>query len=294
MSKRDSTDTPSNGFSESWLTLREPADHAARNPAILEQLKRWAEPRDKLKIMDLGAGTGSNFRYLAPHLGHHQHWVLVDNDAHLLEQLPHHLSAWASHQHAGIKQHDESLHLSADTFSATVSRRMVDIASDIAILPFDSVNLVTASALLDLASNNWLKSLCVRCADTATLFALNYNGKIKWHPESDDDELITARLNQHQLGDKGFGPAAGPQAGAVFTQCMASLQRKVFCEDSDWIIDQSASELQLSILHGWAEAVKELKLDSAALVEHWQKQRLAAIDQQASALTVGHVDLFCP
>ena len=53
------------GFSADWLTLREPADHRARNPALVEALARHLGGR-AVRVTDLGCGTGSNLRALAP------------------------------------------------------------------------------------------------------------------------------------------------------------------------------------------------------------------------------------
>ena len=84
------------GFSQQWLSLREPADHAARSTALNDTLITWTGQKSPLRIMDFGTGTGSNLRYLCPLLGHDQHWTLVDNDAHLLSHLPDILSYWGA------------------------------------------------------------------------------------------------------------------------------------------------------------------------------------------------------
>lgn len=68
-----------------WLALREPADAAARSRELVEML-RPSLPTGGLVIHDLGSGTGSMARWLAPQLGGPQSWVLHDRDAELLEQ----------------------------------------------------------------------------------------------------------------------------------------------------------------------------------------------------------------
>ncbi len=54
---------------------------------------------------------------------------------------------------------------------------------------FDGRALVTASALLDLVSERWLRALAARCAGhgAAVLFALSYDGRIVCSPEDPDD-----------------------------------------------------------------------------------------------------------
>ena len=50
------------GFDADWLTLRAPADVAARNPQLLSRLAGWAEAKGRLSILDLGCGTGATQR----------------------------------------------------------------------------------------------------------------------------------------------------------------------------------------------------------------------------------------
>src|SRR6185437_8694959 len=70
--------------SEEWLALREPADAAARAPDLVERLARELPATGRLVIHDLGCGSGSMGRWLAPLLRGPQHWVLRDRDRDLL------------------------------------------------------------------------------------------------------------------------------------------------------------------------------------------------------------------
>jgi len=72
--------------------------------------------------------------------------------------------------------------------------------------------LVTASALLDLVSEDWLAALAARCRESgaAILFALSYDGRIRCSPEEPNDATICALVNEHQRTDKGFGTRARP------------------------------------------------------------------------------------
>ena len=74
----------SESFDATWLALREPADAWARDPALAERLVSLLPKRPHL--VDLGAGTGSLFRWLAPRVGGAQAWTLVDGDAALVEE----------------------------------------------------------------------------------------------------------------------------------------------------------------------------------------------------------------
>src|SRR5258707_11635990 len=76
-------------------------------------------------------------------------------------------------------------------------------------------HLVTASALLDLVSERWLRELASACRShgAAALFALTYNGRSACTPVEPEDDHVRQLFNTHQRrNDKGFGIAAGPDA----------------------------------------------------------------------------------
>jgi hypothetical protein len=84
------------GFAADWLALREPFDLAARSFALARRLADRLPKRPRL--MDLGGGTGSMFRFLAPIIGRGQDWMLLDADDALLEDAFGRTSAWARRQ----------------------------------------------------------------------------------------------------------------------------------------------------------------------------------------------------
>ncbi|MEX1058611.1 MAG: glycosyltransferase, partial [Natronospirillum sp.] len=83
-------------FSGEWLALRQAADHQARATPLNEQLltalkARYSPTSTTINVVDLGTGSGSNVRYLAPRLQTAlpwltQKWTLVDHDPELLNQ----------------------------------------------------------------------------------------------------------------------------------------------------------------------------------------------------------------
>src|SRR6185312_13732994 len=88
------------GFSLDWLRLRAPADRAARDVGLAQRfaaaLRRPGER--PLRLVDLGSGTGANARALAPLIGGDQEWLLVDDDAALLEFCAAEHFAWAARE----------------------------------------------------------------------------------------------------------------------------------------------------------------------------------------------------
>src|SRR5436190_1787015 len=152
----------------SWLALREPADKAARSAALTQAIAAELLGDRPLRILDLGGGTGSNVRYLSSRLPVPQQWLVIDRDPDLLSEV------------SGA---------SADCHVDTLCRNLGSL-DDPAI--FSGRHLVTASALLDLVSDQWLRALAERCRTSraAALFALNYNGRSECMPVEAEDDAI--------------------------------------------------------------------------------------------------------
>ena len=83
------------GFSAAWLALREPADHRARNAAVRDAAIAHLAGKAAPRLVDLGCGSGSNLRALAPYLPSGQIWRLVDADPLLLQAARQALTLWA-------------------------------------------------------------------------------------------------------------------------------------------------------------------------------------------------------
>ena len=261
-------------FSADWLALREPADHAARAAALTSALAERLVGRPGTRAVDLAAGTGSNVRYLMPRVPHIQHFTLVDHDPALLAQ------AWRLLMPVG--------HAAGRSFDV----RHGDLTA-LDTVTFDDCALVTASALLDLVSEQWLRTLAQHCraAGADVLFALTYDGRIACDPVDGDDERVRGLVNQHQRGDKGFGPALGPDATRVAEACFRAEGYVVDVAASDWVLSPEQHELQRELVAGWAGAARELAPSAAALIDGWRARRLSHIDAGRSHLRVGHCDL---
>jgi hypothetical protein len=260
-------------FSAEWLTLREPADHASRSMLLTRAVGGMLPPTGELLVLDLAAGTGSNLRYLSPHLRRPQRWLLVDHDEMLLAR-------------AGSDVDGEGV--SIETRQADLAPLNAPASSDL----FRDRALVTASALLDLVSDDWMRALASRCRDVnaAALFALSYDGLIRCAPEDPDDLLVRELVNDHQRTDKGFGPALGPGATDSAERWFTRVGYLVQRDRSDWIVTPALAELQRQLIDGWARAAVEIAPARAAAIDGWRRRRLAHVADRRSELRVGHED----
>ena len=265
------------GFSADWLALREPEDARVRSAALVSMLVEHLADAEPLRVLDLGAGTGANARYLDQRLPAGVQWLLVDNDRQLLTRAA-----------AAIQPADRLAIRVADLATA-----LDPSAGDLDVDFFSGCHLVTASALLDLVSEAWLLSLAGRCrdADAAVLFALTYNGTMACTPLESEDELVRDLVNVHQRTDKGFGPALGPDAAETAARAFDEVGYEVWREASDWELGPDSAQLQTQLIEGWAEAAEAVSPERAGLFRDWKARRLAHVAAGRSRVVVGHEDL---
>jgi len=262
-----------------WLALREHADAAARSMRLARSTAGRLGDREAIRILDLGTGTGSNIWYLANHLGQaRQSWLAIDRDPVLLARLRESAPGRLAHCAGRV----------------LVETREADLGRlDFADLTADR-DLVTASALLDLVSETWLRSLAEACraAGAAVLFAITYNGQSECSPFEPEDDRILDLFNRHQHRDKGLGgPAAGPDAVAAAVRAFAEAGYDVDTEATDWRLDPSDVRLQRELIEGWAYAAAETDPTAADTIADWRARRLAHVERGHSHLVVGHDDI---
>ena len=260
------------GFSADWLTLREPFDMRARNPAILDAVAASVAAHPSVRIVDLACGTGSTLRALSARLPRRQNWTLVDNDLGLLAR-------------ATATQHSDDV---------VVTAVPLDLNRDLEAALDGPVDLVTTSALLDLVSELWLERLAVEIAARKIRLyaALSYDGTIGLTPRDPLDAAIIAAVNAHQRTDKGFGPALGPAAAGVAVTRFQSLGYAVVQDQSHWVVGPQDQEMQNEILAGWAHAAREIDALTLSDTATWLTRRRDIVAAGRSSLRVGHVDVF--
>lgn len=259
-------------FAAEWLALREPYDLAARNAAVLDMVANAFLAQTSIAVADLGCGTGATLRAVGPHLPPRQSWRLVDNNLSLLAQVP----------------------TPAPSPYVTAVTQPVDLARDLELALDGPLDLVTASALLDLVSSQWLDRLIIEAAARRlpVYAALIYDGRVGIDPaESFDDELL-AGFNLHQRTDKGFGPALGPSAAARAVERFEHFGYAVVQGRSDWVLGPGDRAIQDALVAGWAEVGALTTAMSADTIGGWLARRRTHLAQSRSNLQVGHVDIF--
>ena len=278
---------PGSQFASDWLTLREAADVDSRSQPLAELAAEWLSACTQAPlIVDLGCGRGSNMRFLAPRLNGHQRWKLIDHDAILLAQ---------ARQRAAGLGNSQGQPVAVETHCVSLE--------PLAEVPLDDAHLVTASALLDLVSQQWIDAFVARIAgqQQALLIALSVTGE--WHfidPQGapvldDEDRWLLAMFMAHQQRDKGLGDALGGQAQGALVAALESADYRIEQAETPWQLaagSQVQQPLMMALLEGWAEAATEQAPEAAARIATWLQQRQQAVANGELGIWVGHRDLF--
>jgi hypothetical protein len=240
--------------SPAWLQLREPADAAARSEELAARLAERLGPGPH-EIHDLGGGSGSMGRWLAPRLPGAQRWVVHDRDERLLE-----LAA----PDAGTRRSDVTRLAPGDLAGARA---------------------VTASALLDLLTREELDRMLAACAGLPMLLALSVTGRVGLTPAEPLDARVEAAFNEHQRRGGRLGPDA---VGAV----LDAVDAEVLARPSPWRLGAGDAGLIAEWLEGWVGAACEQEPALAAEAAGYRERRLAQAAAGELAVAVDHADLL--
>jgi hypothetical protein len=277
-----------NDFSAEWLRLREPADHRSRSREIAAGVAQLFSDRASISIVDLGAGLGSNLRALAPALPCDQSWRLVDHDPHMLDVAREELAHWTS-----ARRNGDTLVLEQGP-RVEVTTLCLDLAHAVDALFEPRPDLVTAAALFDLVSAEWIGKL----ADAAerhqvpVYATLTYDGDDWGDPVHPLDEAMLEALHVHQHRDKGFGPAAGPDAISIMRQAFSSRRFDVRTAPSPWVLDDADSAMLTMLGDGVIQAVRETGFLGADELREWRRAHMPDGRWRGVRWTVGHVDFL--
>lgn len=257
-----------------WLTLREPADAAARATDLVDRVRARLTGTRPLVVHDLGSGTGSMGRWLAPLLPGPQHWILHDGDADLLARAAADLPPAA-----------------ADGTPVTVETRRGDLtrltATDLA-----GASVVTASALLDMLTAEEVERVAAACAGRPALFALSVVGHVRFDPVDPLDAEIAAAFDDHQRRTVGDRQLLGPDAVDVAAGAFARHGADVVRRPSPWRLGPKDADLFEEWFTGWLDAACEQRPALVGPVGAYARRRYAHLAAGRLTVLIDHRDLL--
>ena len=172
---------------------------------------------------------------------------------------------------------------------------LVDL-SETQKLPLESVSLMTASALLDLVSENFIRDLCQlikeknKCRPVGFYSALNYDGCIKWTPFHSLDAAILMNFNADQKRDKGFGPALGPDATDFLKTQFHSTKFQCLSAKSPWLLGYADHLLTESLINGISSVAIQTDGLTNSDIQDWKTFRIKNV--RTGNCYLGHTDIL--
>jgi hypothetical protein len=258
-----------------WLALREPADATARSGDLVEKVRPFLSGRES-EIRDLGCGTGSMARWLAPRLPGRQRWLLYDRDGDLLPLADGHPPTAA-----------------LDGSPVTIETRERDITR-LEPAELAGASLITASALLDMMTAPELDRLVAGCvrADCPVLITLTVTGRVDLAPEDPLDRPFGAAFNDHQRRPAAEGRRLGPDAVDVAVDAFTRAGPDVLLRPSPWRLGVEQGALTTQWLTGWLTAACEQRPELEAERPGYARRRLDQLAEGRLSVAVHHQDLL--
>ena len=260
--------------SSEWLALREPADAAARATELVEEIRPHLATDGMTEIHDMGCGTGSMVRWLAPQLSGPQHWVCYDRDATLLTRV-------------------DTGSAIGDGTPVTVETRQRDITR---LDPGElaGASLITASALLDMMTAEELQRLVATSAGAgcAVLLTLSVTGRVDLAPADTLDQRVSDAFNAHQRRNIGTRRLLGPDAVGAAVDGFTRLGLNVLVRPSPWRLGPDQASLAAEWFTGWLAAASEMRTELGAEALPYARRRLAEAAVGRLSVTVHHQDLL--
>jgi hypothetical protein len=174
-------------------------------------------------------------RWLAVRLPGPQHWVMYDRDDELLTL-------------AAADPPDRA----SDGTPVTMETRRRDITR-MELVELAGAALITASALLDMMTDEELERLVATCAgaDCPVLIALSVTGRVEITPAEPFDQSVTDAFNAHQRRITSAGKLLGPDAVGAAVDGFTRLGLEVLVRPSPWRLGPGHAALAAAWFTGW-------------------------------------------
>ncbi|MBV9756708.1 MAG: class I SAM-dependent methyltransferase [Alphaproteobacteria bacterium] len=271
------------------LDWREPLDAAARSPALAARLSASLPARPRL--LDLGAGTGSLFRWLAPRIGRAQAWLLADDDDALVAEAFERTHVWARRRGWTVTSPGRAMLVHTPFGAWRLEGFGIDLAAAPAGLPLDRIDAVLCSGLLEHVSRAWLDGM-LRRLRVPLLACVLPNGRYEWLPRHPADRLIAAAMRRPLPPDAEFGMSLGANATALVQRALGAAGFDVHTAPSDWRIGRGELAVMRALVQLAAERAHDVFPARRRMIADWTAVRLHQTLAARLAVRVGHRDIL--
>ena len=257
-------------FNNSWLFEREKIDNLSKSKLLVQKINNSLKSLDNVRIIDLGTGTGSNFRYLSKKIQYNnQKWTLMDISKNSLKEA-----------RSNIKINKKIKKISIINN---------DIIKNINETNFNNFDLVSGSAFLDIMPRQWFKNFYLKNINTKIVyFSINYDGYFNFFPKHKFDKKVLSLFNFDQRSRKSnILKAVGPDCSKIIKNYFLKTH-KTYLFKSNWN-KVTNKKFQLMFLDFCSNVIdKHAKKNFSEWLE-FRKQQIAS---NKSKLTVHNKDFL--
>jgi hypothetical protein len=256
-----------------WLAARAAADTSARAatvgtllPELINYLIDAGGLSGILEIIDLGAGTGANQRWLASRLPFQQRWIHLDHDSAISRSLP-------------LPNGTMIVDGSVEALGKLLARGSGDY------------RLVACSALLDVLTMGQLEAVCHALIENQVpaLFSLSVTGTLSISPVDSHDQRLLEAFNDHQRR----AGRAGPEAVALAVDALCAGGFTVRTQETPWQLTAASDSMFVEqLLQERLDAAVAQDDSLAAVAKAWFELRRVQLRLGVLKIEVGHRDIL--
>ncbi|HQU51949.1 MAG TPA: hypothetical protein PK643_03005 [Saprospiraceae bacterium] len=257
------------GYRIEWLQHRYEYDAEARWALPLLQ---WIEqyPRKIYRIVDLGAGLGSNLRFWSKRINGAQDWTLVEIDESLIAQG----SIWLEHLPDGVS----ARYMHKDFLTYLRQQPPPDLLLCNALL-----DVLTARQVVDLLDYVWAN-------DLPLMSSINYSG-MEFFPGLPEDQRFIAAYEAHMEREQSTGYALGRSLEPLLATISGPYD--VAMHASPWKVPAKDARMLTFLLDYMEQAVPEIiSLEDLPSFRRWLQVRRHQVREGQLHAMVLHQDAW--
>ena len=279
-----------------WLSHRFACDAAARHAATERQfLDFFAQHQTTLRLVDLGSGTGANFRYYFERIPHPQSWTLIEQDPALSEACRVSLRQFADERGYTWEEEDGQLRINKPGQTATVSLVSGRIEQVEQLTDLTQTDAITANAVFDLLSFEQFDTLVGKLIqyEVCLLATLNYY-ETSFLPFAEEDHRFLRLYHTHMKRPQPFGMAMGADCSEEMLDLLEQHPMAVAQGGSQWHLKKHHSTMHHYLLHFMENALHELNLSAAERqgFDQWFEEKRQLSRERKLEIIVDHSDIF--
>ncbi len=275
-----------------WLNERYQVDAQARDKGLEKRVFNFFSGNE-INVVDLGAGTGSNFRYYSERLpAKKQRWLLMDQNQELLDEAFRNISI--DHSLGTGNGPAQTLTIKdGDLMEIEVEFRQINLFENEIDWSTYNSDLIVANALFDLASRQQFEAFVENLPlnTSALLLTLNYEST-HFHPLNPLDHIWIGHFHEHMRREQAFGRSMGADCVINMAEILEKQPVEFHKADSVWHLNSHHQILQGGIMDFMENAMSDMGLDSD-IFRGWLNERRELLNSGKQTMEVLHSDFLC-